>query len=633
MRHRGHCTDIVAALFRRPHRFDPKSAAMYNHIVAVLRILRNDQDMRNQWERIAELLQPARPRGPVGVWKQYMKTLGIEEEAGRWTHTATKEVCAWETSEWGKVTHFLRATLRHRLLARAALKRVHLQGAENTNVETTVKSIRNRDGSHQGELRMLMADGVWTQRRRAAAGWVTDALCPFCDNKEEETLHHLLHECPAWARLRRWSEHFKTALTTMPNAGRLCGLCPKDASREVQSEWRAFQQGCASILAARVSSHRYVMGPRTKAEALQSDSRGDEQQEQGLRMNLLSGWPKGPRLQFQMTYTFGGQIRWHYTREQWHRLSWFASMITYPREEDLERMPHATYLEFTLSYVCANGGVRFHSGVGENQRGHWITSQMESFIGAWRAFSQLTNAPPLVAPRGAPVPKAEWGPQYGLTKLPCLAEKIVLPCWAQVTEMIQDFPRVRESLLQGDVKSRSVAWKRWTPGAAESQLAGGGGLPGVATTGVTRRIASKLESRWMQQAFTQKEVISTFKGRIAAQKAWPGTQKTVIQVINEMGVLNRAELLSIAAAQRISVKRASILIDHLREDNDQMHYVSDSEAPRVRCDKCGATGYYAWLKAKCPGTLPVNKSCILQRLQATKAQAQERAELLHQLTR
>ena len=134
---------------------------------------------------------------------------------------------------------------------------------------------------------------------------------------------------------------------------------------------------------------------------------------------------------------------------------------------------------------------------------------MEGFIGAWRAFSQLTNAPLLVSPRGAPVPKADWGPQFGLPKLPCLAVKIVLPCWAQVSAMIHDFPRVKETLLQGDVKSRSVAWKRWAPGAAESQVAGGGGLPGVAITGVARRIASKFENRWMQQAFSQKEVVSS----------------------------------------------------------------------------------------------------------------------------
>ena len=237
MRHRGHCTDIVAALFRRPHRYDPKSAAMYNHIVAVLRVLRTDPVMREQWRRLTCMQQPSRPRGPVGVWQKYMNQLGIDEEDGKWTHHPTGETCAWKTSDSGKVTHFLRAMLRHRLLERAALKRVHLRGAGATDVETTVKSIRSRNAGHQGELRMLMADGVWTQRRRAAAGWVPDAICPSCDNREEETLQHLLHECPAWERLRRWSGNLKAELATMSNAGRLCGLCPKEASREVQSEW------------------------------------------------------------------------------------------------------------------------------------------------------------------------------------------------------------------------------------------------------------------------------------------------------------------------------------------------------------------------------------------------------------
>ena len=95
--------------------------------------------------------------------------------------------------------------------------------------------------------------------------------------------------------------------------------------------------------------------------------------------------------------------------------------------------------------------------------------------------------------------------------------------------------------------------------------------------------------------------------------------------------------MSIAAAQRICVKRATTLIDHIREGNDQMHCVRDSDAPRVRCEACGATGYYAlsltWLRAKCPGTLPVDRNCTLQSLQATKAEAQERAALLHRLLR
>ena len=43
MKHRGHSPEIVSALFRRPHRYDPHSAAMYSHITAVLRILRQSR--------------------------------------------------------------------------------------------------------------------------------------------------------------------------------------------------------------------------------------------------------------------------------------------------------------------------------------------------------------------------------------------------------------------------------------------------------------------------------------------------------------------------------------------------------------------------------------------------------------
>ena len=44
------------------------------------------------------------------------------------------------------------------------------------------------------------------------------------------------------------------------------------------------------------------MGPKTKAEALQSDKDSPLQQERGLQVGYLESWQKGSRVQFQMTY-------------------------------------------------------------------------------------------------------------------------------------------------------------------------------------------------------------------------------------------------------------------------------------------------------------------------------------------
>ena len=52
LRHRGHCYEVVASLFRRPHRYDPKSASIYCHLVSVLRILRRQEEALGKWRRI-----------------------------------------------------------------------------------------------------------------------------------------------------------------------------------------------------------------------------------------------------------------------------------------------------------------------------------------------------------------------------------------------------------------------------------------------------------------------------------------------------------------------------------------------------------------------------------------------------
>ena len=84
---------------------------------------------------------------------------------------------------------------------------------------------------------------------------------------------------------------------------------------------------------------------------------------------------------------------------------------------------------------------------------------------AWRAFSALTGAPLLIGNRGERLPKADWGPSVGLPKLPCLTQRIVLPRWGQVKDMLAQFPkyRGRAELKEEAPKSLSVLWKRWAP--------------------------------------------------------------------------------------------------------------------------------------------------------------------------
>ena len=421
LRHKGHCYEVIAALFRRAHRYDPKSASVYCHLVSVLRILRSVEEAAIKWRRVHALHQPPRPRGPVGVWKKYLSFLNIEEtKYGEFRNNMNGTICAWNTSEWGKVAHFLRDAIRLRLLARAALKRRHLQGAVEVDYDVVTKILRDRSVPNHGEIRLLMADGVWTQCRRQAAGWVMERRCPFCGEGEED-LNHLLYLCKEWSRYRHWTPQFEVQVLERDPACKWCGLVDQNAPPNLKKNWRSFVLDCACILAARARHGAYP--PHVPPGEKDKDRSSEKESHAERSPGSLVGIGSRP-LEFSMTFQLGGKQRWRYTREQWNRLGQFASLLRWPSESDKETCPFPAQLEFVLSYICVNGGFRFHSAIGHQQRGHWITTQIEQMTVAWGAFSVLTGAPLLVGNRGDRLPKADWGPSVGLPKLPCLAQRV-----------------------------------------------------------------------------------------------------------------------------------------------------------------------------------------------------------------
>ena len=75
-------------------------------------------------------------------------------------------------------------------------------------------------------------------------------------------------------------------------------------------------------------------------------------------------WIPGKPLDFRMTFALGGTTRWRYTREQWHRLRLFASRITLLHQEQRDKVPYATYLEFLLFVQQWGFKVPFEGGLG-----------------------------------------------------------------------------------------------------------------------------------------------------------------------------------------------------------------------------------------------------------------------------
>ena len=123
-----------------------------------------------------------------------------------------------------------------------------------------------------------MADGVWTQSRRQAAGWVLERRCPFCGEGDED-LHHLLYLCKEWSRYRHWTPQFEVQILERDPACKWCRLIDREAPPILKKNWRSYVLDCACILAARARHGAYpphvAPGEKAKDRSSERDTRAE----------------------------------------------------------------------------------------------------------------------------------------------------------------------------------------------------------------------------------------------------------------------------------------------------------------------------------------------------------------------
>ena len=327
VRYRGLCNEVVAALFRRPHRYDPRCAAMYSHIVAILITLRTDREMKEQWRRLSICSSPEDPEALLAfvssIFRRWWAIGGFScgrPEGGLTCERPRK--LTWT---------FLSSALGTGTLA-------------------------------------IKGNSVWTQKRRAAAGWVNEAICPFCElgRKRASSIFcmNAQRETDSEDGVAVCRQNWVTCKMIVDYVG--CALKAPAARCRVNGEFSNRDAPVSLRLELVVTGILWGRGTRrrlfTQKPVLTSRRSVDS------RMDWLMIGRKKGKLPFEMTLTLGGQIRWHCAREQWHRMSWYASLLSYPRQEDLERVPYATYLGFTLAYMCANVGERCREAIGSPLR-------------------------------------------------------------------------------------------------------------------------------------------------------------------------------------------------------------------------------------------------------------------------
>ena len=119
---------VLAAFFQTPDNVDPQAAAIYVHLVNVLRAIRASQESWQWWQALRDLPATSRPQGPRGVTDFYLRKLGVAQRGDGCEWSAHGERVDIRNAEWGKLKHCIRLWLRKWLLCQAELIHPHLRG-------------------------------------------------------------------------------------------------------------------------------------------------------------------------------------------------------------------------------------------------------------------------------------------------------------------------------------------------------------------------------------------------------------------------------------------------------------------------------------------------------------------------
>ena len=214
--------------------------------------LRDNGEARKMWGSIEDQQEERRTHmGPYKMARDYLLTLQIEtQERGmtwRWEDTYTHVLRTPKEA----FRHMLRETIRAWLARKATTCRPHLHGLMDMNLEASRSLTKEKGFPQRQALIALMADGVWTNRKKFLCGFRPDETCSYCQ-APSETVRHILYECP------RWQAHWKDLrgeidmISSLPPAASQCGLRPKNPPSRLKDRWKEVQACMAMIIHERM---------------------------------------------------------------------------------------------------------------------------------------------------------------------------------------------------------------------------------------------------------------------------------------------------------------------------------------------------------------------------------------------
>ena len=624
---RAHCVPIVNALIRKPHRADPASHAMYVHVTTLAGALRQGGEAMRWWQLLRTQPLRAAPRGPRATMCIYMQRHQLtESEDGATLHHPRAGECDWIRVSPRALGHYLRVVLRDSLLLIAQKRRPELEGVCDIDVHTTMQYYRQQSNPYRAEISAIVCDGLWPLAKKKQAGLVQDATCRAC-GEGIETIAHVWWECRAWAHLRHLSPAIVRLWQDLPRYAWKCLICPSTAAPAITKAWPQIQQQCSIVWRERTRMgvrQGWVLNETSKQavkqkaaptmngapDATQADPRNDM---------LIAGEElcgRSREYPLKLTYSLSPPRNpWIYSRQQWHRLTHFASRLRLPSQNDTRHTVRPSVLELYLSYIHANGGVRFESGIPDDKDGGRIAVQMAAFVNAWRSMQGLCQAPDLLPDamlvRTRRAEQTEWGYELGLPRFALLRMHVLLPHWTRLGKWLcEGRDQIYGQGGQGLTRDMEP-WRRWTPGLPQSQQqAAGGHLANwplaacphahpkrlrVKTSVPVWRIQAACFQKWRAQWLVPLPLHTRY--RIL-------DNKTVIEWIDAQGLLTRDDLVSMVGRWGCVARHAQRLIEHNRVAPLRgWHQCNTVMALRWKCVTCLLTGHlvprFAWLEQPC----------------------------------
>eukprot|EP00660_Eupelagonema_oceanica_P019319 gene19319-biopygen17241 len=212
-KHRRRCPEIVLTLMVQGHRVDPEQIVQYECLRLLWRMVDRRPELRGRIERVwreRARAGGADAPGPIGRVARVAAQLGWEwispwafrdQRSGRVHGYARMSLGAWE--------HEVREATRLAAWRAAEERRGRYHDdfagiADGIDRAATMSLYgwKRLTGLERGFLRVIIAGGVYTQRRLHQMQLVKTPVCTHCDMGVEEDQQHIWWQCPAWQAVR-----------------------------------------------------------------------------------------------------------------------------------------------------------------------------------------------------------------------------------------------------------------------------------------------------------------------------------------------------------------------------------------------------------------------------------------------